>query len=285
ARFALSGANIELSVEPAIHLHQCNFDQGQIAQVINNLVLNSRQAMPEGGKITISADNVSITSSNILNLKPGEYIKITFADNGPGISEKFAANIFDPFFSTKQGNQGLGLAISHSILLRHGGNIIVDTESEEGCVFNIFLPAVQKTSVEEKKGFNPLLPDAAGQILIMDDELMIREVLTQMLCTIGFEVTAVTNGRQVVEELINTRTHYRAVILDLTVPGSMGGKEACEIIRNSGLSLPIFAASGYASDPVIVEPEKFGFDGSIAKPFSMAELKKALSPFFKTGIF
>ncbi|MFZ5953261.1 MAG: chemotaxis protein CheB [Candidatus Rifleibacteriota bacterium] len=285
ARFALAGANIELSVEPANNLHKCSFDQGQIAQVINNLVLNSRQAMPDGGKIRISADIVSIDSSNLLNLKPGEYVKIIFADNGPGISEKFAANIFDPFFSTKQGNQGLGLAISHSILLRHGGNIVVDTEVDEGCVFNIFLPVAQKASVEEKKVFNPLLLYAAGHILIMDDELMIREVLTQMLCTIGFEVTAVQTGRQAVEELINTRTHYRAVILDLTVPGSMGGKEACEIIRNSGLSLPVFAASGYASDPVIVEPEKFGFDGSIAKPFSMAELKKVLSPFFRTEVF
>lgn len=280
AQFSLTGSNIQLNISSVSGLKQCCFDAGQISQVINNLVINSRQAMSSGGLISIKAENAEVKEKNGTNLKPGEYVKIIFADNGPGISEKFAANIFDPFFSTKQGNPGLGLAISQSIIARHGGTIMVETGREDGCVFQIFLPAAD----EKKRKIAPLEEhswSACGKVLIMDDETIVREVLEQMLETMGFEVKAVTDGQQVIEELITHRGRFRAVILDLTVPGRMGGKEACEIIRNSGQSLPVFAASGYAADPIIKDPEKFGFDGSIAKPFTINSLNQILAPFFK----
>lgn len=279
AQFALTGSNIKLKTSSA-SLHPCQFDPGQISQVIYNLVLNSRQAMNTGGEIEIHAENVSIDLNSGKNLKPGEYIKIVLSDNGPGISEKFAANVFDPFFSTRQGNQGLGLAISYSIIARHRGMIMIDQTHKPGCAFQIFLPKAVKKDFTAKKELEQSDFHLAGKILVMDDEEIIRNILLEMLSRMGLEAKAVTDGQQVIEELSNNHNNYRALILDLTVPGRMGGKETCEIIRNSGKTLPVFAASGYAADPVIKSPEKFGFDGSIAKPFTMAALKELLSPFF-----
>ncbi len=279
AQFALTGSNIKLKTSSA-SLHPCQFDPGQISQVIYNLVLNSRQAMNTGGEIEIYAENVSIDLNSGKNLKPGEYIKIVLSDNGPGISEKFTANIFDPFFSTRQGNQGLGLAISYSIIARHRGMIMIDQTHKPGCAFQIFLPKAVKKDFTAKKELEQTDFHHGGKILVMDDEEIIRNILLEMLASMGLEAKAVNDGQQVIEELSNNHNIYRALILDLTIPGRMGGKETCEIIRNSGKTLPVFAASGYAADPVIKSPEKFGFDGSIAKPFKMAALKELLSPFF-----
>ncbi len=279
AQFGLTGSNIKLKTSSG-SLHPCLFDPGQIGQVINNLVLNSRQAMVNGGEIEIHAANFKVDRESGISLPPGEYVKISFSDNGPGISEKFAANIFDPFFSTKQGNQGLGLAISYSIIARHGGMIMIDSSHKPGCAFNIFLPKAVKRDRLNSKAPERTDYQLSGKILVMDDEEIIRDILFEMLSGMGFEVKAVTDGQQVIEELSDSRNTYRALILDLTVPGKMGGKETCEIIRNSGKTLPVFAASGYAADPVIKSPEKFGFDGSIAKPFSMSALKDLLAPFF-----
>ncbi len=275
ARFALSGSNIDLTLVVSDRLHSCSFDPGQIGQVINSLALNSRQAMTDGGKITVSAKNTVVDEKNKLSLKPGPYVKISFCDNGPGIPEKFAPHIFDPFFSTKFGNQGLGLAISFSIINKHDGVIEYNQAFKEGCSFNIYLPGLNAEPApaltqprRQMKG--------SGKILVMDDEPMVREVLTRMLEIMGFEVIAVVDGKSAIEELVNHRNRFRAAILDLTVPGAMGGREACEIMRSSGMTLPIFAASGYAADPVITNPENFGFDGSIAKPFTMAILNEKL---------
>ena len=175
----------------------------------------------------------------------------------------------------------MGLAVSQSIVSKHGGVITYDSASE-GCQFSILLPATHQTEEETStpKDFSSLA--ASGKILVMDDEKIIRDVLSQMLNSMGFEVTAVNDGQEVVEELVKKRNLYQAVILDLTVPGRMGGKETCEIIRNSGLSIPIFAASGYSADPVITKPEKFGFDGSLTKPFLISALSQALKPFFQS---
>ena len=279
AKFATAGSNIELQVNSDEDLYMCCYDEGQINQVIHNILINSRQAMPEGGKASINASNFELVADRDLKLFPGKYVKITIKDNGPGIAEKFVPNIFDPFFSTRFGNQGMGLAISQSILVKHGGTITFDSP-KDGCQFSIYLPAASESEEETSVGTESSMLVASGKILVMDDERIIRDVLCEMLNSIGFEVKPVNDGQEVIEELINKRNVYQAVILDLTVPGRMGGKETCEIIRNSGLSIPIFAASGYAADPVITSPGKFGFDGSLSKPFLLSAITKALKPYF-----
>lgn len=274
--FSLAGSNIKLKLEEMKALWNCYFDKGMLSQVFNNLVINSRQAMPDGGEITISARNVTIANENDLDLPEGKYLEIIFSDNGPGISENDLPHIFDPFFSTKEGNQGLGLAISFSIITRHKGIITVESSPLKGTTFHIYLPADFEVPPSQVTSVKPSGKDKqiveSGKILVMDDEDVIRELLEEMLGSMGFEVSCVNDGRQAIEEVLRHRGIYKAIILDLTVPGRMGGKETCNILRNSGIKVPIFAASGYSSDPVITNPAAFGFDGSLAKPFSLSEL-------------
>jgi two-component system CheB/CheR fusion protein len=278
AKFSLAGANIQLEYNENPKLWHCAFDKGQISQVINNITLNARQAMAQGGKIKIYACNLHLEQNEVANLPKDDYIRISIEDTGPGIPPKFLNKLFDPFFSTKVGNQGLGLAISYSIIRRHGGLIKVDVKTKEsGCVFSIYLPA--ESSNREKltdKKARRNIEKRKGKILIMDDEELIRAVLAEMLKKMGFEVRQTRDGKEAATEIINKKGKYDAVILDLTIPGKMGGKEACEILRNSGIKVPIFAASGYSSDPVITTPQEFGFDNSLAKPFSLNELNNIL---------
>jgi PAS domain S-box-containing protein len=279
ANFALAGANLSLKVVEPGPLWQCSYDRGQISQVINNIVINSRQAMPDGGEITLKAQNVNIEHTQINNLHSGKYVKISVSDNGPGIPEKYAAKVFDPFFSTKVTNQGLGLAISYSIVAKHGGILALQSHSQACTCFDIFLPAQSECSRNEQA------PEAfmfsrqenySGKILIMDDEEMVREILSEMLNSLGFETYCTKDGQEAVQELVQNRNNYKAGILDLTVPGKMGGKEACEILRDSGIRIPLYAASGYSSDPIITNPDDFGFDGSITKPFTLDDLCKTM---------
>ena len=278
AKFSLAGSNIKLEYNENPKLWHCAFDKGQIAQVIHNIALNARQAMPEGGTVKISACNLHLQQNEIYHLPENDYIKISIEDTGPGIPPQFLNKLFDPFFSTKVGNQGLGLAISYSIIKRHHGLIQLEPKTNNsGCIFSIYLPAEKSSmGIITSKKAKQNIGRHKGKILIMDDEELVRTVLSEMLKKMGFEVFQTQNGKEAVTEIINQKSTYNAAILDLTIPGKMGGKEACEILRNSGIKVPIFAASGYSSDPVITTPRKFGFDNSLAKPFSINELSKIL---------
>ena len=274
--FALSGSNVSASYDVQEDLKLCDFDHNQISQVVENLVINAVHAMKNGGRIHISASNVVIGDGQ--DLEPGEYIRIDFKDNGPGIKEEVLKNIFDPFFTTKSKGSGLGLSVCFSIIEKHGGTILVESEENTGTTFSIFLPASEEIEIEiEEEYVDEHFGN--GRIIIMDDENHLREILSQMLLSMGYEVIATKNGTEslkTVSDQFSSGNTVKAMILDLTVPGDKGGKDIASDISEKYPDIKIFASSGYSEDPVFADPEKFGFVASIRKPFMHKELATML---------
>jgi PAS domain S-box-containing protein len=273
-QFALHGSNARGKYDIPQNLWHCEIDKNQIGQVLQNLVLNAIQAMPMGGIIEITAKNVSAQLKERPTLKEGNYVAVAVKDQGIGISEEMLSRIFDPFFTTKIKGHGLGLAISHSIINRHGGAIDVQSDLGKGTTFTIYLPACNESFVvtSERKTIGHT---GTGRILIMDDEKSIRELLLKMLHSFGYSVVDKENCKDTLEAFLEgkkSNSPFKAVILDLTIPGGMGGKEVAEEIRKIDKKVPLFVASGYAADPIIAQPEEYGFTASISKPFKMAEL-------------
>ena len=275
--FALSGSNVACDFDHPEDLWMCDYDKEQMAQVIDNLVINAKQAMSKGGRLSVKAENVSIEEQHP-NLEEGNYVKIDFADTGKGIPEELIYLIFDPFFTTKTKGHGLGLATSYSIVTRHNGTIDVSSEEGKGATFTVFLPA----DIDAEKEVTEITTSkyvGDGTVLIMDDEDVIREILTEMLQVIGFDVIPAATGEEAVKKFKEAAEEGKMIscfIFDLTVPGGMGGREAVTMIREINPSVPVFVASGYADDPAISEPQKFGFRDSIAKPFTMDKISEML---------
>lgn len=282
--FALSGSNATVVFDLPDTIWSCNFDDNQLGQAIDNLVINAKQAMPMGGNLTIMAENISLSASEILELSAGRYVKVSVSDTGIGMPPEILHNIFDPFFTTKQVGSGLGLATCHSIIKRHGGAVDVVSEPGKGTTFKIYLPAVPEGSPVPAEPRQPVHHTASGRILIMDDEKMILETAEAHSRHLGYTPVCVRNGHEVIEQLSKvekTDNSFCAVILDLTVPGGMGGRETLKALRKIESAIPVFVASGYADDPVISNPEEYGFSGSIRKPFTCDDLCRLLDRHLK----
>ena len=276
--FALSGSNVFCDFQLPEDLWMCNCDKNQVGQVIENIVINANQAMPSGGTIRVSAFNITLKSNDHVLLDAGNYIKICISDTGVGIPKQLISRIFDPFFTTKPKGSGIGLAASYSIVKRHGGIIEVESEERKGTCFNIFIPATGQPGKEDKKKTSKAY-QGVGRILIMDDDDIIQKILTHMFSAMGFTAVSANEGRKAVElfqKAADQGSRFAAVVLDLTVPGGMGGKETVKEIRKIDKETPIFVASGYSEDAVIAKPEKFGFTASIKKPFSMTQISQLL---------
>ncbi|MCK5340793.1 MAG: response regulator, partial [Desulfobulbaceae bacterium] len=279
AQFVLQGANVSSSFSFADDLWLCEIDEGQVSQVISNLVINANQAMSEGGVISIAAENMTVGKGANLPLKQGKYVKITVADHGEGISPENLPKIFDPYFSTKQAGSGIGLATSYSIIRRHRGLVTVESVLGDGTTFYIYLPASDAKSVAQGSEVTGLTK-GKGRILVMDDEEIVREVVEQMLVYLGYEVVFVADGSQAIERYRESResgASFDLVILDLTVPGGMGGKETMEHLLKIDPEVKVLVSSGYSTDPVMAEYRKFGFSGVIGKPYEIKTLGDALS--------
>jgi CheY-like chemotaxis protein len=279
AKFALSGSSVSCDFNVARDLWLCNFDRNQIGQVFDNLIINAMQAMPGGGAINITAQNVSLGEREHGVLRAGRYVKLSVTDSGIGIPPEYLPRIFDPFYTTKAKGHGLGLATSYSIVNRHGGCIEVESQPGKGSVFHVFLPALSasETPAEEESAVSHA---GSGTFVVMDDEAMMRETISDMLSSLGYSVTCVANGQEAIDFFsvaIKAGRKVAAMIFDLTVPGGLGGREAIGKIRTLDPKIPVFVASGYAEDPVMANPEKFGFTASICKPFRKAELVKMLN--------
>jgi nitrogen-specific signal transduction histidine kinase/CheY-like chemotaxis protein len=282
-RFALSGSNVSVifDIDPA--LWPCNFDKNQIGQVIDNIVINAQQAMPNGGSLKVGADNVVLADGEHPVLRAGSYVKLSVEDRGTGMSPDLLLRIFEPFFTTKTNGQGLGLATSYAIVKRHGGIIDVVSRMGAGSTFSVFLPAAPgeatrlPSSTRERHS-------GRGNILVMDDEEVVRDVFASMLKALGYAAVNTSNVAQAIEVFRNDACGARkivAAILDLTILGGVGGREAIAMIREINKDLPVFVASGYAGDPVMATPESYGFTGRIRKPFTMAELSEVLGTHLK----
>ena len=278
AQFALSGSNVSSSFEIGENLWLCNIDKNMIGQVIDNIVINAQQSMPAGGTIKVSAHNISIKEKEHIPLAAANYIKISIKDSGVGIPNEILPRIFEPFFTTKTKGHGLGLATCYSIIKRHGGSIDAESQFGKGSTFHIYLPASTE-SVSTPTNVPSEMHKGTGTILIMDDEVVIRESVAEMLGSLGYTVVCKDNGKDAIDFFISETKADRKIagmIFDLTIPGGIGGKEAIKEIRNLDMNIPVFVTSGYSEDPVIANPNRYGFTASISKPFTLDELSRML---------
>ncbi len=278
ANFALHGSKVrcEFSIEEG--LWTAEVDKGQIGQVVQNLVINAVQAMPEGGVIRISMSNEHLDAPAIRQLGEGDYLCIVISDTGSGIRPENLARIFDPYFTTKPSGSGLGLATVYSIIRKHQGHIEVESEIGQGTRFRFWLPAVPEVRPATAEA-TPAPDVLAGRVLFMDDEASIREAAEALLKRLGFEVISVTDGHEVMRvygEAMERKERFDLVIMDLTVPGGMGGRDAMAELHKLDPSVKGIVSSGYSSDPVLANYRGYGFHGMVAKPYRLTDLAKAI---------
>jgi signal transduction histidine kinase/ActR/RegA family two-component response regulator len=282
--FALRGTNVNCGYEFEEDLWPVDVDSGQFSQVIHNLALNADQAMPEGGIVSIKAENIVLDKKNPLSLIAGNYVRIAVNDQGVGIGHQDLAKIFDPFFTNKPGGSGLGLATAFSIIKNHQGHITVESTPGKGSTFVVYLPAADKQAVDiHKEDVRTYL--GQGRILVMDDNEEVREIAAGLLSHAGYTVDLVNEGAEalsVYRQAQKTGKRFDVVILDLTVPGGMGGKEASEKILAVDPSAKIIVSSGYANDPIMADYSKHGFSGVVPKPYKVQELSKVVHDVLQT---
>ncbi|MDM8535300.1 response regulator [Desulfobacterales bacterium HSG17] len=279
ARFITRGAKSRCEFNLAENLYAAEVDAGQINQVIGNLVINADQSMPNGGVIRLCTENNEIQDQNDFAIPGGHYIKITIEDQGLGIPEKHLANIFDPFFTTKQMGSGLGLATAYSIIKKHDGCISASSESEKGTVFTIYLPVSLKSVTQAEDKQEPR-HTGHGKVLIMDDQESILKIVGRMLNRMGYETAFATDGFQAVDiyrQANQTNARFDLVILDLTVPGGMGGAKTVIELLKLDPNVKAVVSSGYSNDTIMADYEDYGFCGVIHKPFTKSQLADLLN--------
>jgi signal transduction histidine kinase/ActR/RegA family two-component response regulator len=278
AGFVVHGTRTQVRFEIPAELPPVEVDIGQISRLIQNLVLNAVQSMPQGGTVTIrcaSGLHLGVTPGLVLGRR---YVSIAVSDQGEGIPEAIRNRIFDPYFSTKQQGTGLGLATCHAITLRHEGAIRVESEPGKGSTLTVYLPASDK-ALPQKAEPGTAAARKAGRVLVLDDEAGIRDVMTQMLQSLGFDSETVAEGGEAVEHYraaFSAGRRFDAVVLDLTIPGGMGGAQALRWLLDIDPEVRAVAASGYTDDPVLAEYRKCGFRGALRKPFGVKELERVL---------
>ncbi|MDR3580496.1 MAG: PAS domain S-box protein [Oryzomonas sp.] len=282
ASFVLRGSNVSCNVEIPDDLYAAEVDEGQISQVFNNIIINATHAMPGGGLISIKGKNTTVNDANIMSLPPGWYIKIAITDTGCGISTENLKKIFDPYFTTKSYGSGLGLASAHSIITKHEGYIGVSSEIGKGTTFEILLPASAHVSAYDDtcKNSNKFDQQEGLTVLVMDDEEIIRAMVSKMMVVLGYQVQTCANGDEAItlyKAAIDSGSPYSAVIMDLTIPGGMGGREAAEHILAIDSNARLIVSSGYSTDHVMAEYGKFGFCSTLQKPYNLEDIKMTLN--------
>lgn len=278
AMFALGGSNVGLAYSPPDNLWAVEADEGQLSQVINNLILNAVQAMPEGGVIHAEILNVELSVKSGLPLPAGSYVKLTVKDQGVGISQENMRRIFDPFFTTKKEGSGLGLATAYSIIEKHGGYITVDSRHGHGTTFALYLPASDQAAGEEVPEPVKIL-EGIGRVLLMDDEAIIREVAGELLTGIGYSVVFARDGQEMLERYTQAQNNgdaFDVVVMDLTIPGGMGGKEAIKRLLEIDPAAKAIVSSGYSTDPVMSNYTQFGFLAAVTKPYLTEDICNAI---------
>ena len=272
AGFTLHGSNVRGIFDLADDLWPVEADEGQLSQVIQNLALNAVQSMPQGGIVTICAANSFSAQGD------GRYVEFFVSDTGVGISEENLQRIFDPYFTTKQKGSGLGLATCYSIITKHGGRIEATSAPGKGSTFHIYLPASEgfdgQKPVNQRDVFH-----GGGRVLVMDDEEDIREISESMLGEIGYTVESAENGTEAVELYRKRRNEgnpFSAVILDLTIPGGMGGRETIERLLEIDPYIKAIVSSGYSNDPIMANFRDYGFSAVLVKPYRFQQLSSVL---------
>ena len=274
ARFVFRGSKSLCSFEVCDDLWRVEVDEGQISQVVHNLAINADQAMPDGGTVVISTENVVVDANSRLSLAPGRYVRISVKDSGIGIPKEQLSKIFIPYFTTKKTGNGLGLATSYSIINKHSGLITVESEPGTGTTFHVFLPASDREITEPEKKVEAEI-SGSGRILVMDDDEYVLTVTGEALSDAGYQVGYAAGGVEALEVYLAARASgepYDLVIMDLTIPGGMGGAETIKKLLEIDPKAKAIAASGYAQGAIMSDFRSYGFRGVLAKPFSINEL-------------
>jgi PAS domain S-box-containing protein len=282
--FCLSGSNAGYRLELPDNLSAANVDKGQIDQVLNNLLINAQQAMPLGGTIVVLAENTEISrdekaiDQRLLALAPGAYVKVSISDEGMGIADGDLEKIFDPYFTTKARGNGLGLTTSYSIIKNHNGVIIVDSELGQGSKFSFFLPAAD-LSMESANDQEKPQPRGNSKILVMDDDDAVRTVISRLLQGYGYTVQCTATGDETVtayKKAFGDGEAFDVVIMDLTIPGGIGGKETVKVLREFDPDVKAIVSSGYSNDPIMANFRDYGFTGVIVKPFDIEDFVRTI---------
>lgn len=279
--FVLSGSNVACIYNLSDDLWAVDVDPGQVSQVIQNLIINAKQAMPDGGTIEISCSNIDDKMQLLpATLKNEKYVQVKIKDNGVGIEPEILENIFEPYFTTKTTGSGLGLAVCHSIISKHKGDISVESILGRKTIFTIYLPATGPVQPCAAKIKEIPLKNVCGKIMVMDDEEVILEVTEEILTHLGHDVVVVSDGAQAVRlytELQASSAPVDIIIMDLTIPGGMGGQEAVKKILEINSEAKVIVSSGYSNDPVMANFKEYGFTAMVPKPFNFDELDKVIS--------
>ena len=283
ASFVLRGSNVKCEFSFPGDLWPVEADEGQMSQVFNNLIINGAHAMSDGGTLQVYCGNVNVDQSD-LPLAKGKYSLISFMDHGTGIPKEHLSKIFDPYFTTKKKGSGLGLSTSYSIVRGHRGHLMVESDLGIGTTFTIYLPASEEGKrlpcAEEER-----FVTGKGRILVMDDEEAVREVAQGMLETLGYSVTLAKDGTEAIEiyqVAMASGVPFDSVLMDLTIPGGIGGQEAVKRLQEIDPNVKAIVCSGYSNDTIMANYKRFGFRAVIPKPYSLKQLSGTISDVLST---
>jgi two-component system, cell cycle sensor histidine kinase and response regulator CckA len=280
AELALRGSTVKLELSCAADVDMIEADEGQLAQVINNLVLNAKQAMPGGGRVTIAVANRVIGAADGLPLDPGPYVQVTVSDHGEGIAPEHLSRIFDPYFTTKENGSGLGLASVHSIIRRHGGHVAASSTLGAGAHFAIYLPAASCPTETPAASLGPALAQRALRILVLDDDSNVRKVLSSLLPLLGHDAVILGRSADAFAEFdaaVRSARPFDVVFVDLTMPGDLGGEAVIARLREREPTVKVVVMSGYSTSPVMAQWRELGLMGALEKPFDAEAVRTLLA--------
>jgi signal transduction histidine kinase/ActR/RegA family two-component response regulator len=284
-RFVLSGTNISSELSIPDDLWPCDIDPQQIRQAIDAIILNARQAMPEGGTVRIVAKNIAIPEGAAPRLSAGPYVEIAISDSGPGIPVEIQGRIFDPFFTTKKDRSGLGLTSVHSILIQHGGTIDLESPPSGGSTFRLRMQASDRSPPRRAANHGHPIEHVEGKlgvarILVVDDQPEVLHFMRTVLEHSGYTVDLAADAREAIALFGRAYTEgkpFACAILDLTIAGSPGGIEILAQMKTLDPGIRAIASSGYTSDDIMSDPRRFGFVGTLPKPYTILELSSAVA--------
>jgi CheY-like chemotaxis protein len=276
--FTLSGSKVLSEFDIPRDIWNVEADIGQMSQVFHNLVINAMQAMPEGGRLTASIRNIELGTGDLPALRDGRYVRITISDTGMGIPPEHLSKVFDPYFTTKQSGSGLGLSTVFSIIKNHDGHITLESSLSKGTSFNIYLPASEQIDVPIREEDHNIRT-GGGKVLVMDDEAIVQGIAGDMMKSLGYEVEFASDGHEALakyKKSLEENVPFDVVIMDLTIPGGMGGKETIQELLDLDPKARAIVSSGYSDDPLIADYQDYGFMGALAKPYRLRELSSTI---------